>query len=176
MLNAGTVNIQLDIPVIQHEINNDILNFLKSYITATTEMNKVDSIIKLVENKVLFVPIDHILFITNTLCSISIQVYCDTYTDNSNYSNLFLNLMLHVNRSTTPTRNFISVFSNYNDQHHYSNSLLDIFIHLPSPRKDSNISHWCNNNDILDFLTNDIQIHGMKTTLYNYQKVSIKSV
>ncbi|KAL9559443.1 hypothetical protein PS6_000765 [Mucor atramentarius] len=56
-----------------------------------------------------------------------------------------------------------------------TSSLLDIFIHLPSPHIDHHLSDWCKNPDILAFLNEDIRVEipGMKTRLYTYQKHSL---
>ncbi|GAN03723.1 snf2 family helicase [Mucor ambiguus] len=100
------------------------------------------------------------------LCSIQIQVLLSE----SNEPSKFLDLMLFVNRSPDPMAEFQSTMDIPS-----TSSLLDIFIHLPSPHMDHHLSDWCENPDILGFLNEDIQVEipGMKTRLYTYQKHSL---
>ncbi|KAK4520687.1 uncharacterized protein ATC70_006565 [Mucor velutinosus] len=100
------------------------------------------------------------------LCRIQIQVFLSKQNEPSK----FLDLMLFVNRSPDPMAEFQSAMGIPS-----TSSLLDIFIHLPSPHIDHHISDWCKNPDILGFLNEDIQVEipGMKTKLYTYQKHSL---
>lgn len=160
MINAGIIDIKLK-PTKRVKVNS--VHDLRSY-AIEEEYGKLDLLLKLDGS---CISTSAIYFKTDTLCSIPIHV---NMADISNHYE-FLDLMSYVNRSTQPGE-FLSVFD---DTTTFTNntSLLDIFIHLPSPQVDNQLSNWCEDKDILEFLFKDIQVQvpGMKTTLYVYQKV-----
>lgn len=162
MINAGIIDIKLK-PTKRVKVNS--VHDLRSY-AIEEEYEKLDLLLKLDGS---CISTSAIYFKTDTLCSIPIHV---NMADISNHYE-FLDLMSYVNRSTQPGE-FLSVFD---DTTTFTNntSLLDIFIHLPSPQVDNQLSNWCEDKDILEFLFKDIQVQvpGMKTTLYVYQKHSL---
>lgn len=160
MIHAGIIDIKLE-PTKRDKVSS--VCDLKSY-AIKEEYGKLDLLLKLDGS---CISTSAIYFKTDTLCSIPIHVNMTDIV--SNYE--FLDLMSFVNRSTLPGE-FLSVFNTCTNY----TSLLDIFIHLPSPHVDNQLSNWCEDKDILEFLFKDIQVQvpGMKTTLYVYQKVYSK--
>jgi hypothetical protein len=173
IVNAGTINIQLEKKPALNAVNAPC--DLKQYTSSTTELNKLDLITRLERSQTILTSC--LIFNPASLCfTVQIQVLCyNEPNDNlGNEGHYFLDLMLLVNRSPiySQDNHFLSVFGD-NVNNTATRSLLDIFIHLPSPHIDSHLSDWCDNKDILGFLNEDIQVEipGMKTRLYTYQKV-----
>lgn len=100
-----------------------------------------------------------------SLCSILIQLELDKTLQSSDINRL-LNLLPFINRNNQPDEPFISVFDPI-----IKSNLLSIFLHLPSPSIDPQLSQ-SSNHDVAYFLYNlSLHLPGMKTTLYQYQKV-----
>lgn len=167
IINAGNINIQLERKPPPNIKNScDLIPFTNSI----DELNKLDLISRLERSQtILTTPL--LFNESNFNFIIQIQVLCSNEPNEQlgNEGHFFLDLMLLVNRSSTSP--FLSVFG---DQVNQKRSLLDIFIHLPSPHIDQHLLEWCENTDILEFLSEDIlsEIPCMKTRLYTYQKVT----
>lgn len=165
MINAGIIDIKLK-PIKREKVNS--IRDLRSY-AIEEEYEKLDLLLKLDGS---CISTSAIYLKTDTLCSIPIHV--NMADINNHYE--FLDLLSFVNRSTQPGE-FLSVFDDTTTTTTTTltnnTSLLDIFIHLPSPHVDNQLSTWCEDKDILEFLFKDVQVQvpGMKTTLYVYQKV-----
>jgi hypothetical protein len=174
-INAGTVKIQLDTrPTFEVKEPCD----LQPFTTSTIELNKLDLITRLERSQTIFTTC--LQFNSSTFCfTIQIHILCSEVNDTlGSEGHYFLDLIMLINRNNNADddSNFISVFDNNQveeEERKVGNTLLNIFINLPSPHTDHQLSNWCDNGDILDFLNHDIQVEipGMKTTLYKYQKV-----
>lgn len=161
IIDAGNIIIPLDKPF--NRLQSINIDSIKLHIQNEQQLGKIDLINRLEKSQIICA---NSSLLGNKLCCIRIQVFLSE----SNESSRFLDLMSFVNRSPDPTLSFQSTMEIPS-----KSSLLDIFIHLPSPHIDHHISDWCKNPDILGFLNEDIQVEipGMKTRLYTYQKVGI---
>lgn len=162
MINAGYIIVPFNTPY--HHSHISSIESIQPYIQNEHQLEKLRLICRLEKSHIIGT---NCTLLNTMLCSIQIQVLLSE----SNEPSKFLDLMLFVNRSPDPMAEFQSTMDIPS-----TSSLLDIFIHLPSPHMDRHISDWCKNSDILGFLNEDIQVEipGMKTRLYTYQKVREK--
>lgn len=159
IIDAGHIIIPFDTPYYHSQITT--IESIKPYIQSGRQLEILQLIYRLEKSHIIGT---NCTLLDTMLCSIQIRVFLNK----SNEPSKFLDLMLFVNRSPDPTAEFQSTMDIPS-----TSSLLDIFIHLPSPHIDHHLSDWCKNPDILEFLNEDIRVEipGMKTRLYTYQKV-----
>lgn len=179
MIYAGYINIQLQNSITLNNQNkvsrSKDMDLLRNFVHNDLDTSKISLISKLQRLGRIQ---STITFQTDVNCLVQIHIIVNnnrnqehnllTYSSNQLTENsLLLDLLIFVNRSVDPT-----VYMSPFDLPRFTN-LLNIFIHLPSPHVNPEISTWCNNLDIIDFLNEDVQVKlpGMKTTLYNYQRV-----
>lgn len=170
MIHAGVVLIHFDKPVSEKQMDKIQGKFdidsLKCCIKNPQQLYKLDLIARLEKLRAV---LPTCIVQSNSQCFIDIYVlYIGPNEALARDGQYFLELMLMVNRSFDPITEFLPAFDIPS-----TSSLLNIFVNLPSPHIDHRLSDWCENPDILGFLTEDIQVRipGMKSTLYIYQKV-----
>lgn len=158
-IRLGYVDIQLTTPASSEARNTCDISMMRANSEDQQKLNLISKLASVgVVNTV------DCLF-KHSLCSIVIQLVLDQTLQPSDINHL-LDLLPFINRSRQPDESFVSVFDPITES-----NLLSIFLHLPSPCISPQLS-WSNSHDVAYFLYNlSPRLPGMKTTLYQYQKV-----